>query len=412
MFVLNDTPVDPKALHSRLDRTLNNCAAHRYAIHMNNTGTILSTLLYLRDKGAGVFPIHPDIPAETARMMAQTAGCDMLLAEGLKQVDIAQPTAAQPGVLVQMSSGTTGAAKVITRRWDDIATEVAHYADFFTKSAQMTPVIACPITHSYGLIPGVFVAQHRGHTPIVIDGVNPKYILRRLRETQNPVLYTSPAMLHTLARLLPRGQVLNAAVTSGTVLPDAWFDLIRGRTTHFFQQYGCSEAGCIAINQDLRNPYAVGHPLPHLNVTAGPPEAPAAVMVSKDDRTIDTGDLGSFDETGMLVFAARADDMINVAGMSVYPQDIEKAVMAVPGVLDAVAFRIDDVLSGSRAGLVYAGHSVTEDEVRKTCQANLASFQQPAFIKHLSALPREANGKISRRAVAAQYAPSDDLVPA
>lgn len=403
MFVLNDTPIDPSDLAARLGRVLTEPAAHRYGLHMQNAGAALSALLYLRAQGAGVFPIHAGIPPDTAREMAQAAGCGVMLSDGLKQTALPQAdTAPRGGVLVQMSSGTTGAAKVITRTWEEIAAEVESYAAFFTASAAMTPVIACPITHSYGLIAGVFVALHRGHVPVVLDSLNPKYILRRLRETDQPLLYTSPAMLHTLARLLPEGQRLYAANTSGTVLPEAWFQTIRARTTYLFQQYGCSEAGCVAINQDLQNPYDVGRPLPHVALTAGQNGIPDAVRITIAGRAIDTGDLGHLSDTGMLVFTARADDMINVAGLNVYPQDIEKAVMAQPGVNDAVAFRLPDPHSGARAGLLYSG-TASEDTIRQACRAALADYQQPALIRHLPALPRQANGKISRREIAAEF---------
>lgn len=405
MFVLNDTTIDPSDLAARLDRVLMDPATHRYGLHMQNAGAALSALLYLRAQGAGVFPIHAGIPPETARTMAQAAGCDVMLSDGLKQTALPQAESTpRGGVLVQMSSGTTGAAKVITRSWAEIAAEVESYAAFFTASAAMTPVIACPVTHSYGLIAGVFVALHRGHVPVVIDSLNPKYILRRLRETDQPLLYTSPAMLHTLARLLPAEQRLYAANTSGTVLPEAWFQLIRARTTYLFQQYGCSEAGCVAINPDLQNPYDVGQPLPHVALAAGCSSNPEAIRITIAGQTIDTGDLGHLNDSGMLVFTARADDMINVAGLNVYPQDVEKAVMALPGVSDAVAFRLPDPHSGARAGLLYSG-TASEDTIRQACRTALADYQQPALIQQLPALPRQANGKISRREIAAKFTP-------
>ncbi|MFS4583631.1 AMP-binding protein [Phaeobacter sp. C3_T13_0] len=414
MFVLNDTPIDPSVLAARLDRVLTEPAGHRYGVHMQNPGAALPALLYLRAQKAGVFPIHADIPAETALAMAQAAGCDVMLSDGLKQVAIPQTDSIpRGGVLVQMSSGTTGAAKVITRTWAEIAVEVESYAAFFTASAAMTPVIACPVTHSYGLIAGVFVALYRGHVPVIIDSLNPKYILRRLRETGQPLLYTSPAMLHTLARLMPAEQQLYAANTSGTVLPDSWFQLIRSRTTHLFQQYGCSEAGCVAINQDLQHPTDVGRPLPHVTLTAGHNDTPEVIRIIAKGQTIDTGDLGHLNTDGMLIFTTRADDMINVAGFNVYPQDVEQAAMALPGVSDAVAFRITDPHSGARVGLIYAGNAA-EGDLRQACRSTLADYQQPALIRHLPALPRQANGKISRREIAAQYAPTEtaEAVPA
>lgn len=47
-----------------------------------------------------------------------------------------------------------------------------------------------------------------------------------------------------------------------------------------------------------------------------------------------------------MVFASRLDDTINVAGLNVYPQDIEDVVMAMPGIEDAVVIRRSDRYAG------------------------------------------------------------------
>jgi fatty-acyl-CoA synthase len=120
-------------------------------------------------------------------------------------------------------------------------------------------------------------------------------------------------------------------------------------------------------------------------------------------RFADTGDLGRLDADGNLTFTTRADDMINVAGLNVYPQDVERCVMAMDGVTDAVAFRLDDAHAGDRVGLIYSGVGVAEDTVRTHCRSQLAGFQHPTIVEHVSAVPRQANGKISRRDVAAQF---------
>ncbi|MDW3183786.1 AMP-binding protein [Roseobacter sp.] len=402
MFFLNETRIDPAEGQGKLRALYRDAHAHRYALHLQDTGDVLRHILFLRDANAGVFPIHPDIPAQKAREMARAAGCDTIVtAEGVTYLDIAPDSQPRGGVLVQMSSGTTGAPKVITRTWQQISVEVASYAASFKQAQAMTPVIACPVTHSYGLIAGVLVALHRGHTPVIIDTINPKFILRRLREVTRPLLYTSPAMLHTLALLLPKGENLHAAMTSGTVLSEPWFDSIRASTTHLFQQYGCSETGCIAINPDLRQAADIGYALPHLTVCAGTGvESPVAITVHVDGSVIETGDLGFAKADGMLVFVARQDDVIDVAGLNVYPQDVEQAALAQPGVSDAVAFGIDDPLAGGRVALLVAGPQADPATLRQQLQTQLAPYQQPTLIQHVATLPRQANGKINRRHIA------------
>ncbi|WP_424934245.1 AMP-binding protein [Amaricoccus macauensis] len=404
MFILNDAPAT-RAPNPAIMALAEH--GHRIALHLSETEKMLGAILNLRQAGSTIFPIHPDIPHARALDMAAHAGCDRFVAgDGtILETDTRHDGARVPeGGLIHMTSGTTGAPKRIERSWGEIGIEIASYAEAFTAPDGMTPIIACPITHSYGLIPGVMVGLHRGRTPVVIEGINPKYILRRMREVERPLLYTSPAMLYTLARLLPADAHLPAAMTSGTMLSRSWFDCIRSRVDRLFQQYGCSETGCVAINPDLQRADEIGYPLPHLAVGAGrSANRPAEITVETPRGMIGTGDLGYLAADGMLVFRSRLDDMINVAGLNVFPRDVEQAVLDMPGVEDALAFRMEDVLAGERVALVYTGNA-REDELRAWCREHLAGYQQPSVLRPVDRIPREANGKVNRRNVASGLA--------
>ncbi|MCP1549621.1 siderophore synthetase component/acyl-coenzyme A synthetase/AMP-(fatty) acid ligase [Methylorubrum zatmanii] len=381
-------------------------SGERVAARFRDTAQSLAFILAARRSGASLLPIHPALPDEGARRLAARAGCHRLFLDGLEgeALDAAPPVPGE-GELLQMSSGTTGEPKCIARPWGAVEREIESYVGAFTEPDGMTPVIACPITHSYGLICGLFVGLRRGRVPVIVDTTNPKYLLRRLREIERPVLYTAPAMLHTLARLLPGGESLHAAMVSGTLLPAPWFSAIRGRVTHLFQQYGCSEAGCIAINPDLRRADAIGRPLPHHRVRAGTgPEAPAEIVVEGEGGAIRTADLGYLQPDAMLVFVARKDDTINVSGLNVYPGEVEDVVMAMPGITDAVAFARPDPFAGERVTLLFSADTpVPPRALQDWCRRWLAGHQVPVEAVQVGAIPREANGKISRRAVAAQY---------
>ncbi|UDF32520.1 UNVERIFIED_ORG: AMP-binding protein (plasmid) [Roseateles sp. XES5] len=381
----------------------------RLAVCFPETADWLALFFAIRARGESVLPIHPGTPYEAALKLARTAGCDRLYYNSTIPELLGDPLVtkgAGEGQLLQMSSGTTGAPKCIARSWSEIDAEVRSYVDTFRAPETMTPVVACPTTHSYGLICGILVALERGQTPLILNTANPKYLQRRLRETERALLYSSPAILHTLARLTPEGEKLHAVMTSGTLLPEAWFGTIRARTEHFFQQYGCSEAGCIAINPDLTAASDMGHVLPHLSLETGASaEVPGEIVVTRNGRPIATRDLGYRTADGMLVFVSRMDDMINVSGLNVYPGDVEDAVMTMPAVTDAVAFRREDRFAGERVGLVFsATEPVSPQDIRAWCIARLSSHQLPTEIVQVDEVPRQANGKISRRDVAAQFA--------
>ncbi|WP_245239785.1 AMP-binding protein [Methylobacterium variabile] len=379
----------------------------RVAARFRDAEGSLAFILAARRAGATLLPIHPALPDDGARRLAARAGCHRIFLDGLEgeSLDGVPPPVPGEGHLLQMSSGTTGEPKCIARPWRAVEREIESYVAAFTEPDGMTPVVACPITHSYGLICGLLVGLRRGRAPVVLDTANPKYLLRRLREIERPLLYTSPAMLHTLARLLPAGERIHAAMTSGTILPAPWFSLIRARVEHFFQQYGCSETGCIAVNPDLQQADAIGRPLPHHRVRAGASaEAPEEIVVEGEGGTVPTGDLGYWQPDGMLVFVARASDTINVSGLNVYPGEVEDAVMAMPGITDAVAFAKADPFAGERVMLLFSAEApVPPRALQDWCRRWLAGHQVPVEAVQVGAIPRQANGKISRREAAERY---------
>ncbi|OIN10439.1 AMP-binding protein [Oceanisphaera psychrotolerans] len=385
---------------------LADCQNHRYAVCLPATAEWLALFFFLRDAGSSVLPLHPDMPLEAARRLARRAGCHWLFHHGQAPEALSSNMAAVPGgELLQMSSGTTGEPKCIARSWVSIERELDSYVGHFREPESMTAVIACPVTHSYGLIAGLLVALRRGQVPVIIDNLNPKYLLRRLRDIPRPLLYSSPAMLNTLCRLLPAGERLHAVMTSGTVLPGPWFQTLSAGTEHLFQQYGCSEAGCIAINPAVKAATDIGFVLPHLKLTAAPTgEAPAELVFAGEDGVIHTRDLGYRRADGMLVFVARLDDTINVAGLNLYPQEVEDVVMAMAGIRDAVVLRRQDPFAGERACLLFtADVPVSTATLRDWCRARLAAYQIPAEMVQVADIARQANGKISRREVAARF---------
>jgi fatty-acyl-CoA synthase len=421
-FYTNDYLQQTHGEFERLD-VLNH--GNRLAVCLEDSAQWLSLCLYIKAHGGSVLPIHPSTPLAAAKRMAIKAGCDRLYFSDLSNcITLIKNIASQEldtsikiadeGVLIQMSSGTTGEPKCIARTWAAIDEEIESYCAAFTQPNDMTPLIACPITHSYGLICGVLVALARGLKPIIITNINPKYLAKRLLNSAKPLLYTSPIMLHGLIRLLPKEHNIHAAMTSGTIMPKQRFQQLAPRIDHFFQQYGCSEAGCISINSCLTSAIDIGIPLPHLTVVAGAnADNPAEIIVTtKQGQTIHTQDLGYFHyhtapsthDAAMLSFVARADDTIIVAGLNVYPQEVEDVVLAMPDIKDAVVFKIEDPYAGQRIFLQYCADSAIDPAlVRQWCRDQLAPYQLPQQLLQVKQIERLANGKVNRKQLAMDF---------
>ncbi|MDE0921754.1 AMP-binding protein [Aurantimonas coralicida] len=377
-----------------------------HAICLTDPAELMAAFLLIRQEGGSVMPLHPATPATAARRIALSACCDTLTF-GRAPVEALEPDARQREFghrLIQTSSGTTGEAKIIARTFEDIEAEIESYVGFFEGAHDKVPVVACPISHSYGLICGLLAGVARGVTPLVLSPDNPKYVLSRMAEMERPLLYAAPAFLNVAARFLKQGETMHAAMTSGTLLPAPWFEAIRAKTGTLFQQYGCSEAGVVAVSEDLVAANEMGRPLPHHRVQAGTAAEPAEIIVDTPWGTVGTRDLGHLRDDGVLVFDARLDDTIIVSGLNVYPREVEDVVMAMPGIDDAVVFGLDDAFAGGRVALVYTGaDDVTEAAIAQWCGTQLAGHQRPREMRRAAAIPRGGTGKISRREIRILY---------
>ena len=391
---------------------LRDCRGKRFAVCLSDPAYWLALCLYLKERGGSAFPLPVDTPLPAARRRAERSGSHFLLfgsdpksaLENIEVIHDPQGTtgASATAVLVQMSSGTTGEPKYIERSWSSIDSEINSYVQHFDPEHTLQPIVACPISHSYGLICGVLVALKRGVAPIVIKNLNPKYILRKLHETPAHLLYSSPTLIATITMLAKEAQPLHAVMTSGTLMQKAWFDNVRRKVKHLHQQYGCSETGCVALGQDISAVNQVGIPLPHVEVLAGPDSSnPQEIMVRLAGETmVHTRDLGYF-KGKQLYFLSRMDDMINVSGLNVYPGEVEEVVMEMPQVTDAVVYRRSHGFGSDQVCLLYVSPDDLGDQtIRAWCAQRLASHQVPMQITRVDTIPRLPNGKVSRRALA------------
>lgn len=114
-----------------------------------------------------------------------------------------------------------------------------------------------------------------------------------------------------------------------------------------------------------------------------------------------TGDIGLMDEGGYFKIVDRKKDMIKVSGFNVYPNEIENVLASNPKVLEVAAIGIPDAKSGEviKAFIVKKDKSLTEEEVKEFCHANLTNYKVPKYIEFRNELPKTNVGKILRRSL-------------
>ncbi|WP_130178471.1 class I adenylate-forming enzyme family protein [Cryobacterium sp. SO1] len=109
------------------------------------------------------------------------------------------------------------------------------------------------------------------------------------------------------------------------------------------------------------------------------------------------GDQGFLDTAGVLHHLGRGHDMIVSAGSNVYPQEVEAALQALPGVRAAVVTGLPDPGRGLRlVAAVLADTDLDVAGLRGASSAVLASPKRPHDYYRLQELPLTAAGKVSR----------------
>lgn len=115
-----------------------------------------------------------------------------------------------------------------------------------------------------------------------------------------------------------------------------------------------------------------------------------------------TKDLGWFDETGNLHFADRRGDMIKRAGENISAREVEDALLQHEAIRDAAVIGVPDPVRDEavKAFVVRRdGQQVSAGDLSDFCAGRLAYFKLPEFIVFVDELPRNASGKIQKRAL-------------
>jgi long-chain acyl-CoA synthetase len=134
---------------------------------------------------------------------------------------------------------------------------------------------------------------------------------------------------------------------------------------------------------------------------------PDATAESFIDGWIKTGDLAKIDEEGFLYIVDRAKDMLIRGGENIYCVEVENAIYDHPAVMDAAVIgRAHHVLGEEPIAIVHLkpGMQASGEDLRHHVAQKLAAFKVPVeIIFWPETLPRNANGKIVKKELKAQF---------
>lgn len=363
-------------------------------------------------------------PADALHWAALTAGSGTGL-----------PVPARTLQAIAVSSGSTGAAKIIRRdgrqRWRQWAAQCTEAWPAVRRS-----IVTAPLYHTgqYGVFSQ---ACQRQAEVVLLPRFEPQAFLAAVERHRINHAYLGPPMFVQLLRLPPavreRYDVssLDYVVQTGApCAPAIKRQMIDWLGPVIWEVYGASECSLIAAcssHEWLARPGTVGRPLRGVVILdeQGRPcpagqdgeifvdisDMPAlryqnATVRRRDlDGTefVSMGDRGRLDADGTLAVTGRTDEVINNGRLKVYPEEIEHALLRHPHVLDCVVFAIPDAVYGQA---VAAAVTVTdpdadlEAELRTGLRGELSEHKIPVRIWTRTEPLRLGAGKVNRQALA------------
>jgi fatty-acyl-CoA synthase len=342
------------------------------------------------------------------------------------------PVPPAPGGLVLLTSGTTGTPKGAPRQIKS-PFAAAHFLERIPYRTGECTMIAAPLFHGTGF--SQFVLNLAlGSTIVLRRRFDPEATLQALEEFRCTALVVVPTML---ARIMDLGtdvlrrydtSALRIIFAAGSALsPDLGNRVIKSFGPVLYNLYGSTEvAVCtVATPYDWQQaPGTVGR-APHgcevrlydmENNPITEPNVTGRIFAGSDlsfsgytdggnkaviDGLLSSGDVGHFDESGLLFVDGRDDDMIVSGGENVYPIEVENLLLDHESVTDAAVIGVPDEDFGQRLRAFVVVTAEVDAEVLKSyVKANLARHKVPREVVFLEELPRNTTGKVLKRKLA------------
>lgn len=339
--------------------------------------------------------------------------------------------------VIMYTSGTTGKPKGVMLTHTNIkaAGEIWAEAMSITEDDRMlvsTPLFHCAASHVF-----VVPVSYMGGTILIEEAFSPEKTIKNLETLEPTIFFGVPAMFSIILNLPDIGKLdLKKLRLFGYGAAPMPYELVKKLKETFpnvalQNLYGQTEnapaASSLKDHLALEKIGSVGEILPQTDVRVvdefgeslpvgqvgeivvkGPQvmkgylRNPEATGKAIQNGWLYSGDLGKFDEDGLLYIVDRKKDMIIRGGENVYPVEIEEVLYQIPQILEAAVVGVPHEVYGEVTkayAVVKKGQAITEGEIKTYCGTQLAKYKVPFEVEFMDELPRNASGKVLKHAL-------------
>jgi acyl-CoA synthetase (AMP-forming)/AMP-acid ligase II len=397
-------------------------------------------------------PVHALADADAVALLAGRLGLDRVTNVDAPPAGLEACAAGSvgPGVTVPghaeavlvFSSGTTGLPKAVRHTHDSIGHATAHWCTVLGLGPDDRFQVATPPSHILGLLNLLAAlsagARVRLHPRFDLD----EELSRIERERMTLEMAVAPIALAMANH--PRLEdydlsSLRYIMWGATPVSENVARAVTERTgVRWLPAYGASEVPVIAANPverpeawrldsagiappgvelrvvDIDNGAVVDHGGVGEIQVRGPslmagylPESDTAQAFA--DGWYRTGDVGWLEAEGWVHLTDRVKEMIKVNGFQVAPAELEAVLHGHPAVLDCAVFGIADERAGEvpvAAVQLDPTVPVVAGELQRLVADSLATYKQLRHVVVVDAIPRLPSGKVLRRTLREEWAPT------
>jgi fatty-acyl-CoA synthase len=341
------------------------------------------------------------------------------------------PKATKHSSIIILTSGTTGTPKGANRSTPPTLAPIGGVLSHVPFKANEVTSLPAPMFHALGFLHAT-IAMMLGTTLVLRRRFKPATVLADIEANRVTAMVVVPVMLSRILDALegmqrkPDLSSLRIVFVSGSQLgAELATRALKELGPVIYNLYGSTEIAfaTIARPKDLSiNPATVGPVVKGVKVkilddngNELPQGEVGRIFVGNFfpfegytggghkqiiDGLMSSGDVGYFDEHGLLYVSGRDDEMIVSGGENVFPAEVEDLISGHPEVIEATALGVDDKEWGQRlrAFVVKAeGASVGEDDIKTYVKDHLARYKVPREVVFLDELPRNPTGKVLKR---------------
>jgi acyl-CoA ligase (AMP-forming) (exosortase A-associated) len=416
------------------------------------------------DRLATLAPAIPDCPALRHLVVTDGSAGDALAGRAAMRWDDLLAAPPRPGhrvidtdmVSILYTSGSTGRPKGVVLSHRNMVAGAKSVASYLGNGPHDTLLAALPLSFDAGFSQ-LTTAFHSGARVVLLNYLLPRDVLKALERervtglTAVPPLYIQLSALDWPAAI---GEHLRYFANTGGRMPRETLAALRARVPKAqpFLMYGLTEAfrsTYLPPEEVDRRPDSIGKAIPNAEILVlredgtecgpdepgelvhrgalvgmgywGDPEKtaeryrPLPVGVGGREAGLQIPELAVFsgdtvrrDAEGFLYFIGRRDEMMKTSGYRVSPTEVEEILYATKLVGECVAFGTDHPTLGQAIQVIATAPdgsaAVDVPALLAQCRVHMPAYMVPAGIHPMAGpLPRNPNGKIDRKLLAAQW---------